>query len=99
LTAHEIKLKNTLAGIIETHKELVKKEGQGFMIIQNEKKSIWKEWATIYPRKTAMMKRKWAKTAVAMVIDSYKCLDSGVIREPKDAGWILGLGFPVYTGE
>jgi 3-hydroxyacyl-CoA dehydrogenase/enoyl-CoA hydratase/3-hydroxybutyryl-CoA epimerase len=98
LTAHEIKLKNTLAGIIETHNRTGKRKVRVFMIIQNEKKSIWKEWATIYPSKTAMMKRKWAKTALAMVIDSYKCLDSGV-REPKDAGLILGLGFPVYTGE
>jgi 3-hydroxyacyl-CoA dehydrogenase/enoyl-CoA hydratase/3-hydroxybutyryl-CoA epimerase len=36
----------------------------------------------------------------AMVIDSYKCLDSGVLQEPKDAdvGSILGLGFPIHTG-
>jgi 3-hydroxyacyl-CoA dehydrogenase/enoyl-CoA hydratase/3-hydroxybutyryl-CoA epimerase len=32
----------------------------------------------------------------AMVIDAYKCLDSGVLQEPKDAD-ILGLGFP-HTG-
>jgi hypothetical protein len=48
-----------LAGIIETHQELVKKEGQGFMIIKTEKIDL--ERATIYPQQTAMMKRKWAK--------------------------------------
>jgi hypothetical protein len=37
LTA-EIKLKNTLAGIIETHQELVKKKKVGFYDYQNGKK-------------------------------------------------------------
>jgi 3-hydroxyacyl-CoA dehydrogenase/enoyl-CoA hydratase/3-hydroxybutyryl-CoA epimerase len=37
LTAHEIQLKNTLAGIIETHRT-GKREGWGFMIIRKTKK-------------------------------------------------------------
>jgi 3-hydroxyacyl-CoA dehydrogenase/enoyl-CoA hydratase/3-hydroxybutyryl-CoA epimerase len=100
LTAHEIQLKNTLAGIIETHQRTGKREGWGFYDYpKNEKKSIWKEWATIYPQQDSYDEEKWKRLGCCMVIDSYKCLDS-VIREPKDAdvGSILGLGFPVYTG-
>jgi 3-hydroxyacyl-CoA dehydrogenase/enoyl-CoA hydratase/3-hydroxybutyryl-CoA epimerase len=102
LTTHEIQLKNTLANIIEIHHRTGKKEGQGFYDYPKKgKKSIWKEWAKIYPPQGSYDEEEVGKRLLfAMVIDSYKCLDSGVIRESKDAdvGSILGLGFPVYTG-
>lgn len=102
LTAHEIQLKNTLATIIEVHGRTGKKEGKGFYDYpKNEKKSIWKEWTKIYPPQTDFDEEEVGRRLLfAMVIDSYKCLESGVIREPKDAdvGSILGLGFPIHTG-
>jgi 3-hydroxyacyl-CoA dehydrogenase/enoyl-CoA hydratase/3-hydroxybutyryl-CoA epimerase len=102
LTAHEIQLKKTLVTIIEVHGRTGKKEGQGFYDYpKNEKKSIWKEWANIYPPQASFDEEEVGKRLLfAMVIDSYKCLDSGIIREPKDAdvGSILGLGFPIHTG-
>lgn len=102
LTTHEIQLKNTLINIIKVHRRTGKKEGQGFYDYpKNEKKLIWKEWATIYPPQASFDEEEVGKRLLfAMVIDSYKCLDSGLIREPKDAdvGSILGLGFPIHTG-
>lgn len=102
LTTHEIQMKDTLLTIIEVHGRTGKKEGKGFYDYpKNEKKSIWKEWVTIYPQQTDFDEEEIGRRLLfSMVIDSYKCLDSGVIREPKDAdvGSILGLGFPVHTG-
>jgi len=102
LTTHEISLKNTVAGIVETHHRTGKKEGKGFYDYPtNEKKSIWKGWEKIYPPQSDFDEEEVGKRMLfAMVIDAYKCLDSGVIREPKDAdvGSILGLGFPIHTG-
>lgn len=102
LTAHEIQLKNTLIDIIEVHGRTGKKEGKGFYDYpKNEKKTIWKEWEKIFPPQTSFIEEEVGRRLLfAMVIDSYKCLDSGVLQEPKDAdvGSILGLGFPIYTG-
>ena len=102
LTPDEIKMKNTVAAIVEIHHRTGKKEGKGFYEYpKNEKKSIWKEWEKIYPTHSDFDEEEVGKRMLfAMVIDAYKCLDSGVIREPKDAdvGSILGLGFPIHTG-
>jgi len=102
LTAHEIQLKNTLIDIIEVHGRTGKKEGKGFYDYpKNEKKTIWKEWEKIFPPQTSFIEEEVGRRLLfAMVIDSYKCLDSGILQEPKDAdvGSILGLGFPLYTG-
>jgi 3-hydroxyacyl-CoA dehydrogenase/enoyl-CoA hydratase/3-hydroxybutyryl-CoA epimerase len=102
LTPHEINLRQTLVTIIETHGRTGKKEGKGFYDYPiNEKKSIWKEWSKIYPLQTSYDEEEVGRRLLfAMVIDAYKCLDSGVLQEPKDAdvGSILGLGFPIHTG-
>jgi 3-hydroxyacyl-CoA dehydrogenase/enoyl-CoA hydratase/3-hydroxybutyryl-CoA epimerase len=102
LTPHEINLRQTLVTITETHGRTGKKEGKGFYDYpKEEKKSIWKEWSGIYPPQTDYDEEEVGRRLLfAMVIDSYKCLDSGVLQEPKDAdvGSILGLGFPIHTG-
>ncbi|WP_339920446.1 3-hydroxyacyl-CoA dehydrogenase NAD-binding domain-containing protein [uncultured Flavobacterium sp.] len=102
LTPHEINLRQTLVSIIETHGRTGKKEGKGFYDYPiNEKKSIWKEWSKIYPPQASYDEEEVGRRLLfAMVIDAYKCLDSGVLQEPKDAdvGSILGLGFPIHTG-
>ncbi|SEA38964.1 3-hydroxyacyl-CoA dehydrogenase / enoyl-CoA hydratase / 3-hydroxybutyryl-CoA epimerase [Flavobacterium gillisiae] len=102
LTPHEIDLRRTLVTIIETHGRTGKKEGKGFYDYPiNEKKSIWKEWSKIYPPQASYDEEEVGRRLLfAMVIDAYKCLDSGVLQEPKDAdvGSILGLGFPIHTG-
>ena len=102
LSEFEKELEKTLTTIVTTHQRTGKKEGKGFYEYpKGEKKHIWKEWAHIYPVQAVYDEEEIARRLLfAMVIDSYKCLDSGILKEPKDAdiGSILGLGFPIYTG-
>lgn len=102
LSEHDKKLEKTLKTIVEKHSRIGKKEGKGFYEYpKGEKKYIWQGWAEIFPVKKDYDEEEVGKRLLfAMVIDSYKCIDSGVIQEPKDAdvGSILGLGFPVHTG-
>lgn len=102
LSDFEKNLEKTIADIVSTHKRTGKKEGAGFYEYpQGGKKYIWEEWKNIFPVKDTYDEEEIGKRLLfSMVIDSYKCLDAGVLKAPKDAdvGSILGLGFPVYTG-
>ncbi|WP_272150201.1 3-hydroxyacyl-CoA dehydrogenase NAD-binding domain-containing protein [Tenacibaculum aiptasiae] len=102
LSDFEKKLEKTIYDITTIHKRTGKKEGAGFYEYPKEgKKYIWENWKTIFPVKEEYDEEEIGKRLLfAMVIDSYKCLESGVLKEPKDAdiGSILGLGFPIYTG-
>ncbi|HUH29678.1 3-hydroxyacyl-CoA dehydrogenase NAD-binding domain-containing protein, partial [Gelidibacter sp.] len=102
LTDFEKALEKTISTIVHTHKRPGKKEGHGFYDYPKDaKKHLWKEWSTIYPTIENYDEEEIGRRLLfAMVIDSYKCLDSGVLKEAKDAdiGSILGLGFPIHTG-
>ncbi|MCF2876459.1 MULTISPECIES: 3-hydroxyacyl-CoA dehydrogenase NAD-binding domain-containing protein [unclassified Tenacibaculum] len=102
LSDFEKKLEKTIYDITTIHKRTGKKEGAGFYEYPKEgRKYIWENWKTIFPVKEEYDEEEIGKRLLfAMVIDSYKCLESGVLKEPKDAdiGSILGLGFPIYTG-
>ncbi|WP_420552634.1 3-hydroxyacyl-CoA dehydrogenase NAD-binding domain-containing protein [Tenacibaculum aiptasiae] len=102
LSDFEKKLEKTIYDITTIHKRTGKKERAGFYEYPKEgKKYIWENWKTIFPVKEEYDEEEIGKRLLfAMVIDSYKCLESGVLKEPKDAdiGSVLGLGFPIYTG-
>lgn len=102
LTDFEKELQDTISTIVNTHKRISKKEGKGFYEYPKDgKKYLWEEWPNIYPLQTGYDEEEVGKRLLfSMVIDSYRCLDSGVLKEPRDAdiGSILGLGFPIYTG-
>lgn len=102
LTDFEKTLEKTIATKVHTHKRPGKKEGKGFYEYpEGAKKHLWHEWSTIYPTVANYDEEEIGRRLLfAMVIDSYKCLESGVLREAKDAdiGSILGLGFPIHTG-
>ncbi|PCH76702.1 MAG: enoyl-CoA hydratase [Flavobacteriaceae bacterium] len=102
LSPHEKALQQTINTIVNTHQRTGKKEGKGFYEYPaNQKKHLWNEWATIYPINASFNEEEIGKRLLfSMVIDAYKCLDSGVLKEAKDAdvGSILGLGFPIHTG-
>lgn len=102
LTDFEKDLEKIISTIVHTHKRSGKKEGKGFYEYPNgQKKYIWEEWRNIYPPVDNYDEEEIGRRLLfAMVIDSYKCLDSGVLKEAKDAdiGSILGLGFPIHTG-
>ncbi|SMB80290.1 3-hydroxyacyl-CoA dehydrogenase NAD-binding [Hymenobacter roseosalivarius DSM 11622] len=102
LTDQEGEFERLAKEIVHTHGRSSRKSGKGFYDYPaGGKKALWPEWKNIYPQQAGYDEEEVGKRLLfAMVIDAYKCLDSGVIREPKDAdvGSILGLGFPVYTG-
>lgn len=102
LSDFEKELEKTLTNIVTTYQRTGKKEGKGFYEYpKGAKKHLWKEWSTIYPVQEEYDEEEIGRRLLfAMVIDAYKCLDSGVLKEPKDAdvGSILGLGFPIHTG-
>ncbi len=102
LSEFEKGLEKTIAKIVSEFGRTGKKEGKGFYEYpEGGKKYIWKEWANIFPVSLDYDEEEVGKRLLfAMVIDSYKCLDAGVIKAPQDAdvGSILGLGFPIYTG-
>lgn len=102
LTDFEKELEKIISTIVHTHKRPGKKEGKGFYDYpKGAKKHLWKEWSTIYSTVEDYDEEEIGRRLLfAMVIDAYKCLDSGVLKEAKDAdiGSILGLGFPIHTG-
>jgi len=102
LTEYEKQQEKAIASIVEKHARTGKKEGHGFYEYpKGNKKYIWPGWADIFPIRAGYNEEEVGRRLLfAMVIDSYKCIDSGVLREPKDAdvGSILGLGFPIHTG-
>lgn len=102
LTDFEKELEEKITMIVYTHKRPGKKEGQGFYEYpKGQNKFIWEKWRNIFPLVEAYNEEEIGRRLLfAMVIDAYKCLDSGVLNEAKDAdiGSILGLGFPIHTG-
>lgn len=102
LSTFEKQLQQTITTIIKKHHRTGKKERKGFYEYpKGEKKFIWKTWETIFPVKKEYDEEEIGKRLLfTMALDSYKCLDSNVIKEPKDAdvGSVLGLGFPIHTG-
>jgi len=80
-----------------------KKDGAGFYDYpEGGKKKIWKGLAEMYKPDLAA----WDKETIAkrlmhrQALESYKCLDEGVLRSVVDGdlGSVLGWGFPIYTG-
>jgi len=102
LPEHEKQLEKTISTIVKKHGRTGKKEGKGFYDYpKGDKKHIWPEWANIFPINNEYDEEEVGKRLLfAMVLDAYKCIESGVLREPKDAdiGSVLGLGFPIHTG-
>ncbi len=102
LTEHEKQLKKTISSIVNQYGRTGKKEGKGFYEYpKGDKKHIWSEWANIFPVNNEYDDDEVGKRLLfAMVLDAWKCVESGVLREPKDAdiGSVLGLGFPIHTG-
>lgn len=102
LSDFEKTLEKTVTTIVTEHQRTGKKEGKGFYDYPKDgKKHLWKKWSTIFPVQNDYNEEQIGRRLLfAMVVDAYKCLESGVLKEPKDAdiGSILGLGFPIYTG-
>ena len=89
--------------LIEVHGRTSKKDGKGFYDYpEGGKKKLWPELAIIYKSaintldKDTIAKRLLHRQA----LESFRCLDEGVLRSVMDGdiGSVLGWGFPIYTG-
>ncbi len=80
-----------------------KKNGKGYYDYpKGGKKKLWPELSTIFnSRLDALDKETVAKRMLhRMALETFRCLEEGVLRSGKDGdiGSILGFGFPIYTG-
>ena len=80
-----------------------KKNGKGFYDYpEGGKKRLWPELSKLFNSNVdALDKEVVGKRLLhRMALETYRCLDEGVLRSTKDGdiGSILGFGFPIYTG-
>jgi 3-hydroxyacyl-CoA dehydrogenase/enoyl-CoA hydratase/3-hydroxybutyryl-CoA epimerase len=80
-----------------------KKSGKGFYEYPvGEKKYLWPELKNIFKEKVDVLDSETVGKRLLhiMALESYRCLEEGVLNSTKDGdlGSLLGLGFPPYTG-
>lgn len=80
-----------------------KRQGKGFYEYPaNGKKHLWEGLATHFPIKEGHpdMQEIMTRYLTIMALETYRCLEEGVLRAPEDGdiGSIMGFGFPIYTG-
>ena len=79
-----------------------KKSGAGFYDydIESKKKTIWKNPTISLQSNTLTLPTIRKRLLHVMALDSYRCLEGGIIDRPIDGdiGAILGVGYASYTG-
>jgi len=80
-----------------------KKSGQGFYEYPKDgRKFLWPGIAGVYPPAARQPEVEEVKKRLLYIqaLESFRCLDEGVVTEPADAdlGSILGWGYPPWTG-
>ena len=80
-----------------------KKDGAGvYEYPQGGKKYLWKELSTIFNSDVDTLDRTTVEKRIMhrQALESYRCLDEGVLNSVVDGdiGSVLGWGFPIYTG-
>lgn len=89
--------------LVEEHGRKGKKEGAGFYEYpENGKKFLWPKLKEIFKSDLDTMDAETVKRRLLhrQALESYRCLEEGVLRSPMDGnlGSILGWGFPIYAG-
>ncbi|MEM7374159.1 MAG: 3-hydroxyacyl-CoA dehydrogenase NAD-binding domain-containing protein [Bacteroidota bacterium] len=89
--------------LVEEHGRKGKKEGAGFYEYpQGGKKFLWPKLSEIFNSNPDTLDKETIAKRILhrQALESYRCLDEGVLRSAKDGdiGSILGWGFPIYTG-
>lgn len=94
---------NLVKNLVENHKRTGKKDGAGFYDYpKGGQKKLWAGLKEIFPPKPGAIAEAEVKKRLLhrQVLESYRCLDEGVLRSTTDGdiGSILGWGFPIFTG-
>ena len=89
--------------LVENHNRTGKRDGAGFYDYpKGGQKKLWPGLKEIYtPDVNAVSEEDIKKRMLhRQVLESYRCLDEGVLRSTTDGdiGSILGWGFPIFTG-
>lgn len=89
--------------LVENHNRTGKRDGAGFYDYpKGGQKKLWPGLKEIYtPDVNAVSEEDIQKRMLhRQVLESYRCLDEGVLRSTTDGdiGSILGWGFPIFTG-
>lgn len=89
--------------LVEEHGRVGKKGGKGFYEYPTGgKKFLWPELATLFPANPETLDAETIGKRILhrQALESYRCLDEGVLRSAMDGdiGSVLGWGFPIYTG-
>lgn len=80
-----------------------KKSGKGYYDYPEKgKKKLWPELAKIFNSNIDTLDQETIAKRILhrQALESYRCLEEGVLRSSRDGdiGSILGWGFPIYTG-
>ncbi len=89
--------------LVENHNRTGKRDGAGFYDYpKGGQKKLWPGLKEIFtPNVEAVSEEIIRKRLLSrQVLESYRCLDEGVLRSSTDGdiGSILGWGFPIFTG-
>ncbi len=89
--------------MIEEYGRTGKKAGKGFYDYpEGGKKQLWKELENLFPADPETLDQGMVGKRLLhiMALESYRCLEEGVLRSTSDGdlGSLLGFGFPPYTG-
>ncbi len=101
--AFEKRTYNLVKNLVENHQRTGKKDGAGFYDYpKGGQKKLWAGLKEIFPPKPGAIEEEEVKKRLLhrQVLESYRCLDEGVLRSTTDGdiGSILGWGFPIFTG-
>ena len=92
-----------LKELVETYGRTGKKDGKGYYDYPvGGKKKLWPELANIFNSNIDTLDKETIAKRIMhrQALESYRCLDEGVLNSviDGDIGSVLGWGFPIYTG-
>lgn len=100
---HTQRIYNLYSKLVKEFGREGKKIGKGFYDYpQGAKKHLWPGLKDLFPNNVDYLDKETIKKRLLhiMALESYRCLEEGVLRSTKDGdiGSLLGFGFPPYTG-